>query len=282
MKIETITYKGVGELNEDSLILNDDISLYGVADGVSSLVPFKSDDNLTGGYIASNEVKKYFEHVHHSTHLSQDLFMINQNIREKMEAYGIDMVKKEKLWGTAVAMVKISERGVEFIQTGDCMILVVYQDDHVRPLTHLQTEHLENKALNRWIELVQNGVNAREDLMNEVKDILISNRMKSNTPEGYGVLNGEESAIDYTEYGEINKVGLKHLILMTDGLFLPLESVPANENYWDYVAQRILQKGLKKYANELMELEESDPECLKYPRFKKSDDKAGLVITFKY
>ncbi|KGX85609.1 protein phosphatase 2C domain-containing protein [Pontibacillus marinus] len=280
MKIESLTYKGVGELNEDSLIINDEMALYGVADGVSSLVPFKSDDNLTGGYIASNEVKRYFEHLHQINHLSEDLFVINRNLREKMEENGIDMVKKEQLWGTALAQVRVNENGVEFIQTGDCMILAVYQDDHVRPLTHLQTEHLESKVLNRWKELVHNGVNNRDDLMKEVKDTLVSNRMKSNTPEGYGVLNGEEDAIHYTEYGKINKIGLKYLILITDGLFLPSESVPAAENYWGYVAQSLLHKGLEQYANDLIELEESDPECLKYPRFKKSDDKAGLVITF--
>jgi len=280
MKIESLTYKGVGELNEDSLIINDDMALYGVADGVSSLVPFKSDDNLTGGYIASNEVKWYFEHLNGTNHLSEDLFVINQNLREKMEEHGINMAKKEQLWGTAVALVRVNENGVEFIQTGDCMILAVYQDDHVRPLTHLQTEHLESKVLNRWKELVQNGVNTREKLMKEVKDTLISNRMKSNTPEGYGVLNGEKNAVHYMEFGKINKIGVKHLILITDGLFLPIESVPAGEHYWYYVADSILRKGLKQYADNLIELEESDPECLKYPRFKKSDDKAGIVITF--
>jgi hypothetical protein len=61
MQVEYKTYKGSGTLNEDALIINYDYLIYGVADGVSSLVPFKSNDNLTGGYIASHEVKSYFE-----------------------------------------------------------------------------------------------------------------------------------------------------------------------------------------------------------------------------
>ncbi|MCR2822112.1 hypothetical protein [Lederbergia panacisoli] len=61
---------------------------------------------------------------------------------------------------------------------------------------------------------------------------------------------------------------------------LPDEMVPPKENYWSYVAKCILEKGIEKYSRNLIQLEETDPECIKYPRFKKSDDKAGIVINF--
>lgn len=280
LKVDYRTVKGVSELNEDSLIINEDILLYGVADGVSSIVPFKNEENLTGGYIASNEVSSYFEELSIHNDLRDDLVAINNRLQAKMNEYYIDISMKETLWGTALALVKITETGVDFIQTGDCMILAVYQDSSIRPLTRLQTDHLEQIALNRWKELIHKGVNSQKDLMKDVKDILVSNRKKSNTANGYGVLNGEDHAVEYSEYGKINKNGLKHLILITDGLFLPVESVPKGERYWDYVANSILYKGIEQYTNDLIELEESDPECLRFPRFKKSDDKAGLLITF--
>lgn len=279
LKVDYRTVKGVSELN-DSLIINEDILLYGVADGVSSIVPFKNEENLTGGYIASNEVSSYFEELSIHNDLRDDLVAINNRLQAKMNEYYIDISMKETLWGTALALVKITETGVDFIQTGDCMILAVYQDSSIRPLTRLQTDHLEQIALNRWKELIHKGVNSQKDLMKDVKDILVSNRKKSNTANGYGVLNGEDHAVEYSEYGKINKNGLKHLILITDGLFLPVESVPKGERYWDYVANSILYKGIEQYTNDLIELEESDPECLRFPRFKKSDDKAGLLITF--
>lgn len=280
LKVDYRTVKGVSELNEDSLIINEDILLYGVADGVSSIAPFKNEENLTGGYIASNEVSIYFEELRNYNNLREDLVAINNRLQAKMNEYYIDISMKETLWGTALALVKITETGVDFIQTGDCMILAVYQDSSIRPLTRLQTDHLEQIALNRWKELIHKGVNSQKDLMKDVKDILVSNRKKSNTANGYGVLNGEDHAVEYSEYGKINKNGLKHLILITDGLFLPVESVPKGERYWDYVANSILYKGIEQYTNDLIELEESDPECLRFPRFKKSDDKAGLLITF--
>lgn len=270
----------MGKLNEDALIINEATSLFGVADGVSSLIPFQSKENLTGGYIASNEVKGYFESLSYSRDLRDDLETINESIKRKMSDYYIDIQRKEELWGSALAVVKVLRNGIEFIQTGDCMILAVYQTGEVRPLTHLQVDHLESAAMKRWKEGIRKGITTRQQLMNEVKGILVSNRKKSNSLNGYGVLNGEPEAVDYFEYGKINKVGLNQLIILTDGMFLPQEMVPKRLSYWSYIAEAILDKGMTRYAKNLVEVEETDPECIKYPRFKKSDDKAGVVIHF--
>ncbi|NBJ70362.1 MULTISPECIES: protein phosphatase 2C domain-containing protein [Clostridia] len=280
MKIETVTCKGVGKLNEDSVIINDDISIYGVADGVSSIVPFANQENETGGYIASNLVRNYYQTLHCASSFLDDFAKINTQLQDKMNEYNIDTLKKEQLWGTALALVKISPNGIDFIQTGDCMIFAVYEDNAVRTLTRAQTAPLEKAAINRWKELIGKGVTKQAELMKDVKDILITNRQKSNTPAGYGVLNGEDDAIKFTEFGKINKNGLKHIVIMTDGLFLPKELVPEHECYWKSVINEVLSKGLQAYADELIELEASDPECVRYPRFKMSDDKAGVWITF--
>lgn len=281
MKLNHVTKKGDGELNEDSLIINERISLFGVADGVSSLVPFKSEDNLTGGYIASNMAKTYLETLTSTEHdLRYGLSKINECLYEKMKENRIDSNRKEQLWGTALAAVCLSEKGLEYIQTGDCMILAVYQTGEVRPLTRLQVEHLEHTAIEKWKRCIQEGMNKKDDIMPYLKEILIANRQLSNTDKGYGVLNGEPEAIDYVEYGKINRAGLKHLILLTDGLFPPSEVIPEGRPYWHHVAMSILENGIEQYADELIQLEETDSECIAYPRFKKSDDKAGIVIHF--
>jgi serine/threonine protein phosphatase PrpC len=281
VKINHITTKGDGRLNEDALIINKRHSIYGVADGVSSLVPFTSEENLTGGFIASNTAKEYLESLLPD---GGDLFSyivnINEILHKKIKAYDIDLKKKEQLLGTALAAVRITKNGIEYIQTGDCMILAVYQNDEVRPLTRLQVNHLEQSAIETWRKCIQRGLETKAEILPHVKEQLIANRQKSNTDNGYGVLNGEPEASCYFEYGKINKVGLTHLIMLTDGLFLPAETVPAGIHYWEYISTSIIEKGVEQYTKELIDLEESDPECIIYPRFKKSDDKGGIVIAF--
>ncbi len=281
MKLHHITIQGDGPLNEDALIFNEQQSLFGVADGVSSLVPFTSNEKLTGGYIASHTVKDALESMDSGEQsLYGALTRINEHLHMKMTEYQIDSNRKEELWGTAVAAVRVQDNGIEFIQTGDCMILAVYESGEVRPLTRMQVEHLEETAIEMWRECIRRGFRTKDEIMPHVKEQLIANRQLSNAEGGYGVLNGEAEAIGYFEYGKINKVGLTHLVLLTDGLFLPAESIPEGESYWEYTACSILEKGIGEYAADLIDLEESDPECITYPRFKKSDDKAGIVLSF--
>ncbi|MCA1055775.1 protein phosphatase 2C domain-containing protein [Rossellomorea aquimaris] len=281
MKINHMTIKGDGWLNEDALIINEHQSIFGVADGVSSLVDFRSKENLTGGFLASHTAKDYFESgLRDEENLYDAARTINHTLNMKMQESGIDLGKKEQLWGTALAVVKISRHGIEYIQTGDCMIVAVYRTGEVRPLTRLQVEHLEVKAVNKWKACINEGMQTRAEIMPEVKPIILENRQQSNTEGGYGVLNGEPEASHYFEWGKINRTGLTHLILFTDGLLLPSGDVPPNTSYWNWVAKEIVEKGIRQYAMDLLVLEDSDSECISYPRFKKSDDKAGIVIEF--
>jgi serine/threonine protein phosphatase PrpC len=278
-KVESITVKGTGDLNEDAVIINESLSLYGVLDGVSSLVPYRSRNDETGGFIAANLVKNYFESLTELSSLCQCISEANELLRNKMIESHIDLRKKDALWGTALAIIKIDEQGVEYMQTGDCMILAVYENGEVRPLTRQQVAHLEERAFEKWKQGIARGITKRSELMASVIDILKENRYKSNEPGGYGVLNGEHKALHFLEYGKIHISNLKHLILLTDGLFLPKEIVPQSALYWEYIANEILTKGLQRYTNELCNLEESDPECIRYTRFKKADDKTGIVIS---
>ncbi|XOS93608.1 hypothetical protein ACLMAB_09195 [Brevibacillus laterosporus] len=45
------------------------------------------------------------------------------------------------------------------------------------------------------------------------------------------------------------------------------------------MVHKIMDMGLENYAQALTKVEESDPECVKYPRFKISDDKTGIILT---
>ncbi|WP_144340795.1 hypothetical protein [Paenibacillus darwinianus] len=102
-------------------------------------------------------------------------------------------------------------------------------------------------------------------------------RQSANTTSGYAVLNGQPEAADYLEHGCINRINLKALLLMTDGLYAPKR---AEEPMFDpvEVTARVAQMGLECYVEWLVETEEGDPDCRLYPRVKKSDDKTAIWI----
>ncbi|MFQ3545339.1 protein phosphatase 2C domain-containing protein [Halobacillus rhizosphaerae] len=277
--IETYTVKGDGVVNEDVLITRPDYSIYGVADGVTSLSSYQNEEGHTGGYLAANLVKQQFEQEDKPS-LFESVKEANDQLRSQMERCHIDLSNKDFLWGSALCVIQLTDKGIEFIQTGDCMAFAVYTYGDVRVLTSRQVLHLEEKSLLKWKEGIEKGLKTREDLRSYVRSRLKSNRRFSNTAQGYGVLNGESEAIDFLEYGKINNNQIQKLIMLTDGLFFPEELVPEGSGYWEHNIQLLLEKGLEKYTEELIELEEDDSECLKYPRFKKSDDKAGIILHF--
>lgn len=278
---EVITQKGVGLLNEDAVISHPTANVYGVVDGVSSLTAYLNTNKETGGFIAANLIRDYFESLAELGSLRDHIVEVNNHLREQMVLANIDLEKKEELWGAALSILHVQDDGVEFIQTGDCMILAVYENGEVRPLTWRQVSHLEAPAFAKWQEGISRGLNTQKELHETVIDTITKNRYQSNTDGGYGVLNGEKNAVRFLEYGKINLTGLKHIILMTDGMFLPSSVVPEQNSYWSFVAHEILTKGIKLYTQELLELEDSDPECINHIRFKKSDDKTAMVIHFQ-
>ena len=283
MQIETITIQGVNEWNEDVLIINEQLCIYGVADGASSLVPYRSADGETGGWIASQTVKKSIESVNNPSQLLLSLIeKANKQIGEKMQEAKIDCVKKDHVWTTGAAVIRVHEKKIEYVQSGDCMIIAIYKNGTSRVLTYDHVEAFDSIAAEKWIEAIKSGMTDQKEIRKEIDPIIRANKNKMNTSDGYSILDGSKEAMGYVENGFINRGHLQEIILCTDGLFMrdhiaqkePID--PMKE-----IAQAVSNQGLQAYVNKLLEIEEADPNCLQYPRFKKSDDKTAVRIVFE-
>jgi len=62
-------------------------------------------------------------------------------------------------------------------------------------------------------------------------------------------------------------------------MFIPKED-PDGEDDWNYYAQLYKEGGLKRIYSIVRELEKSDPELIKYPRYKLHDDASGVAVDF--
>ena len=191
--MESYTRQGVGKLNEDAVVINERLGIYGVLDGSTSLVPFETNNGKTGGFLASRFVKNNIESIEESSSLLSVLDRANHYLGEEMKNHGIAIDEKERLWCTAASIIQVTNHHLYFAQTGDTMILVVYEDG-IRVLTQPQIEHVDRMASEKWIKLIKSGVRSQKELFAGIKDQLKENRYLANTPDGYGVLNGEDDA----------------------------------------------------------------------------------------
>lgn len=273
LRIEGFTKKGDASLNEDALIINEALQVYGVVDGATSLTPYRNQEGFTGGYIAGRLVASSFEQMNQDQSLEQVVLEANNTLQEQMVAEGVDVNDSSALWSAACVVIRIHPYSIEYIQAGDCMLLCQYKDGSVRVLTHPQVAHVDQKTLDRIAGLRDQGVVDPIEIRQHLMPFLQENRKKTNTLEGYGVVNGSPNFPHFLEKGTFNRANLKSLYMVSDGLFTGLTS-------WSDLVASIDKQGLTDFAESIFKMEEADGELLQFPRVKRSDDKTGIVLHF--
>lgn len=278
MKIEYSTVKGSNEWNEDALILNDEMKIYGVADGATSVIPFRSNKGETGGRIASHIIKNTFEKVDsQNTPLKDTLIKSNTLLKQYMIDSQIDTTDKASLWTSGAAILKLTETHVEYVHTGDCLIIALYKDGSHRLLTRDHVAPFDEKIRQQIMRANQEPNNSEE----KIKSVILSNKKYMNTLEGYPVLDGSEEAPNYFESGIINKINLTGIIISSDGLLMHQEeNTTDNLDSIERLVKEVSLVGIEGYINYMNALEQKDQDCVRFPRFKISDDKTAISIEF--
>ncbi|MFC4601391.1 protein phosphatase 2C domain-containing protein [Cohnella hongkongensis] len=279
MKIEHLTVQGCNQWNEDALILNERERIYGVLDGATSLVSLEGVE--TGGYLASRIAKEAFESYRESdgaAFLRELVLRANERIRAGMLEKGVDTEDKNAVWAAGIAVVRIGEHQIEYAQTGDCMLIAVYMDGTVRTVTHDQVDHFDEKSRLLWEQYAREGL-APAEIRARVYETIRENRQKTNTPEGYAILNGDPALERYVEHGFVNRIRIASILLLTDGLFLPRKAGEPAPQMAD-MAALIGEKGLTGYADWLIANEYDESQQGKYTRLKVADDKTAVKIDF--
>jgi serine/threonine protein phosphatase PrpC len=127
MQVDFIFEQGSGALNEDFYCRNE--NLFGVFDGATSLTSARYMDNKTGGFLAATLAGQTFKANHDS--LIDLAEKANSAIRQAMAKNGLDSHHKGELWCTSAAVVRLFEDSFEWVQIGDCLLLVIHDDGRV-------------------------------------------------------------------------------------------------------------------------------------------------------
>jgi len=265
--IERILDQGSSQLNEDKLVCAD--NMFGVCDGASSLVP-DLYHGKTGAWWASSLVSSTFSR--NDASLFDLSKRANRVLHSTMTEMGVATEDRLHCWSTSVAAFQLSEDSVSWIQSGDSQVLAIYADGDFKLLTpyHNHDKQTLQQLKNLYL---QGDPDPRSSLRPQVENI----RRQMN--QSYGVLNGEPVALDFLQTGSESLKGVSHLLVFTDGLFPPGED-PENQPNFRWVTDHFLQGGLNQVKAEIRSLENRDPECRRYPRFKKHDDMAAIAVSF--
>ena len=266
-KVSSLLEKGSGEINEDVLL--EDGDLLGVFDGATSLGRCRFQDGLTGGFIAARTAAQSFQGNRNP--LDQLVKEANRSIQKAQINESIGLDERHKLWSTSLAVVHLAGKQLEYCQTGDTLILFIFKDGSYKVIT--PDIDIDRDTLHLWKEMqVSPGAFIQEELAEQIHKV----RLEMNI--SYGVLNGEPEALDFIRHGYEDLTDVSDVLLFTDGLHLPREN-PLEEHDWQFFVELYRQGGLQAVRDHVRHLQQEDPDCRKYPRFKIHDDIAAVAIS---
>lgn len=267
MQVESIYEKGSGTMNEDFYFASG--SRFGVFDGATSLSPVTYERGYTGGYLASNIAGKVFASGDGS--LLSLAGEANSAISEAMRERGVDLNDKKYLWSTSAAVVNLDSDYLEWVQIGDCPVMLVREDGSYELLTD-GFDH-DTETLKMWQAV---SPEADEPILRALHDQILKVRGQMNV--SYGVFSGEQEALSFLNHGRRSLEGISSVLIFTDGLFLP-SCDPEKRDDFSRFADLFMQGGLSGVRDYIRSVELTDVDCCRFPRFKTHDDIAAISIT---
>ncbi len=271
MNTTQIFDQGTGKMNEDAVLVGT--TRFGVFDGVSRTTGYTDEHGKTGGYLAAQIAKEVF--LQSDLPLVQTALLANKTIATAMEAKGVDTSKKENCWGTTMAVIDIdlSQQSFKWAQVADSLIVAIYRDGTHMQLIQDDYEHDRGMML-LWKELADKHTpDIRLVLDREIRDL------RQDVNRKFGVLNGEPGVSTFIRTGGGSLEHVSHLLLFTDGLIPPKED-PTTPDDFSVVVELYQKGGLQEVRDYIRKIEDTDPNCWKYPRYKKSDDIGAIAIDF--
>lgn len=254
-------------MNEDVLLVSG--ATYGVFDGATSLVPAHLPKGQTGGYLAARIAADTFGES--SVSLRFSAIEANARIGQAVRV-ATTSLDRDALWSTSMAVIRIDGNRIEYCQSGDAVVLLLLKGGGYRCIG--SDIDIDRETLLMWKRLEwREGVSIYSALADQIR------KTRQGMNRDYGVLNGEPEAISFLKYGEVERDEVADVLLFTDGLFLPKED-PSESTDWQAMVQLYKAVGLHGVHREVRRLQEADPHCRKYPRFKQHDDVAALALSF--
>ncbi|HBF29108.1 protein phosphatase 2C domain-containing protein [Rhizobium sp.] len=268
-----------GRPNEDRLGYNEHCAF--VLDGATGLGEQQYMDGFgsDAAWIAQFAAKRLIHELSIDTHVTELIRAIAFDAHELFTATAGEQPRYA--WPlAALAALRLTPDGAEFIGLGDSVLYVLHDDGRVETHTALpEAFESEQQAARAHVQRVggigMSGMAHTSDA--ETLENLRSKREQQNTPGG-GVwsLGLIPDTADHLARTTIELTGGATALICSDGLadLVSLYKVydPAS------LIKRAATAGLKTLVAELRHLErEVDPDGIQYPRFKQCDDTTAIL-----
>ncbi|ASJ14864.1 hypothetical protein A3L10_06820 [Thermococcus radiotolerans] len=273
--------EGAGKINED--LVGFGYRSFWVMDGATGLwdvqLAGKSDAHWFVKefdiYLTKNITKKSpLKDI-----VKKGVYYVQKKWQKLLDKKGIEYLPPYAEPSSSLVIVRFAKDYTEFeyLVLGDSVLSFIIDKNLSKVVKDKTLEKLDSKAVSILSSYLQKGY-SYEVARKKILPILRKHRSLKNTPKGYWVLSFQEEAIDHAIYGKERINENARILALTDGFDAIISTYKLFNSYQKLMAFIAHQKELKTAYVLLRNIENNDPNCIKFPRLKPSDDASGVYM----
>lgn len=262
------------QLNEDAVSSNHGAAW--VIDGATDLGPPELLGSSGAAWL-SNELNTSFHDLSSAAASVDDL--VRQALTQVQERFLRAKLREPtdrwELPFAAFMIAKLEDHHVEFAWLADCIALVRGRDGDVTRIgARPEAAEMETREAGQLGRLKdQHGKIASSRALEHLR---AQRNLKNRTPETW-LLGVEPEAAEHLNGFVVECSRSAHILLMTDGLSAYVDKYALGSDE-DLFSAALSGDGLAGVLKAVREQEQADVDCVRFPRYKRSDDASGILL----
>lgn len=187
-------------------------------------------------------------------------------------------VKREDVPCTVGTAIRIRDGFLEYINVGDCSLLVRLKDGTVTEFLDRTLCVLDQNTINLALQIsAEEGIplsQCREKILPELRRV----RMTMNTPEGYISLADDPDVVLQAKTGKIPLEQIRDVCMVSDGFAEYYNMFRLADTLRTFM-DRVVDREPRELFDQLLKAQKEDASFREYPRFKLSDDATILYFS---
>lgn len=280
LKLAGHTSQGSGRVNEDAVGFigePDDIRAAWALDGVTGI----NDANLgLAGSDAQWFVSRIDAHLRDLLPKARDAKTVMSDLVDRLIGDQAEALKAKVMTGAydppAACIAAVCRIGSSWhaLRLGDCRLLAS-DSNGVRRIVDFANDEFDHWITAEAQRLRLVGMTDIKEISQKLQPELFANRRRRNRPGGYGVIEADRACLAFVEHMEL--ADPISALVTSDGFFRLVD------HYNEISEAELLQRAsgpdaVDRLYERLREIEQGDPDCRKFPRFKPADDASAIAL----
>jgi hypothetical protein len=161
------------------------------------------------------------------------------------------------------------------LRLGDCRLIAKANGGTMLRMVDFPNDAFDQSLTEEATRLRSNGITAIADIAGRLQKRMFASRRTRNRPGGYGVIEADRACLAFAEYARLDDPSA--MLLASDGFYRIADCYRALDDH-GLLDTSLTPGGVTRTLTQMRAIEQSDPHCRAFPRFKPADDASAVAL----